>query len=471
MKARRAHVINADGSLIKRPDTVAEIIRPKRPSQRKFPWLKRLGLLVGIVFLVYVGIVGAKVLGVIGEIHVNNEGSTAPFLKFPKITPEALAGEGDGRINILLLGIVGKTHTAGSLADTIILVSIDPTNNKIAILSIPRDLYVTYPKPLSGQGKINAIHAYGEEPQRKIAGGGPEMMKKEVAQILDVPVHYFVRVDFDGFKKLVDTLGGVTVNVEKAIYDPLYPAPNMIDYSPFKISAGIHELDGDTALKFVRSRETTSDFDRAHRQQQIISAIKEKSLSLGVLSNPKKIVDILSVLGQHVKTDLTTSEMERLVKIVKDIQKENILSKVLDNGPDGPLVSENNGAYVLVPRSGDYKEIQKIAHEIFVDPFLDNEKATIAVQNASGVAGKGIEVSTLLKEYTYTVNNTVTASKVSKQSMIYDTSNGKKPATIELLKKRLGMSVSTTVPSDIQATTPNEDIIIVVGESYVVSKK
>jgi len=135
------------------------------------------------------------------------------------------------------------------------------------------------------------------------------------------------------------------------------------------------------------------------------------------------------------------------------------------------LVSENNGAYVLVPRSGDYKEIQKIAHEIFVDPFLDNEKATIAVQNASGVAGKGIEVSTLLKEYTYTVNNTVTASKVSKQSMIYDTSNGKKPATIELLKKRLGMSVSTTVPSDIQATTPNEDIIIVVGESYVVSKK
>lgn len=471
MKVRRAHVINSDGSPIKRPDAVAEIIRPKRPSERRFSWLKRLSLFLGVALLIYGGVVGAKFIGLLGEISVKNEGSSAPFFKFPKITPEALAGEGEGRINILLLGIGGKTHTAGGLADTIILVSIDPNNSKIAVLSIPRDLYVTYPKPLTGQGKINAIHVYGEEPQRKISGGGPEMMKKEVAEILDVSVHYFVRIDFEGFKKLVDTLGGISVNVEKAIYDPLYPAPNMIDYSPFKISAGVHELDGDTALKFARSRETTSDFDRAHRQQQIISAIKDKSLSLGVLSNPKKIIDILSVLGQHVKTDLTASEMERLVKIVKDVSHDHISSKVLDNGPDGPLVSENNGAYVLVPRTGNYTELQRIAHEIFVDPFLDSEKATIAVQNASGVAGKGIEVSTLLKEYTYTVKSTVTASKTSKQSVIYDASQGTKSATVELLKKRLNMTVITTIPDDVRATSPNEDIIINVGENYVIPKK
>lgn len=471
MKPRRAHVVNPDGTMIKQPDPVAEIIRPKRPSQRRFPWLKRIAQCIGLVVLVYAGVVGAKVFGVIGEISVKNEGSAAPFFKFPKITSEALAGEGEGRINILLLGIGGKTHTAGGLADTIILVSIDPKNNKVALLSIPRDLYVTYPKPLSGQGKINAIHVYGEEAQRKIPGGGPELMKKEVAEILDVPVHYFARVDFDGFKKLVDALGGVTVTVEKAIYDPLYPAPNMIDYSPFKISAGVHELDGETALKFARSRETTSDFDRAHRQQQIISAIKDKSLSLGVLTNPKKIIDILSILGQHVKTDLTTSEMERLVKIVKDVSQDNISSTVLDNGPDGPLVSENNGAYILVTRTGNYKEIQKIAHEIFTNPELDSEKATIAVQNASGVAGRGIEVSTLLKEYTYTVTSTVTASKIAKESAIYDASAGKKPATIELLKKRLNLNVRTVIPSDLTAQTPHEDIIIVVGEDYVVPKK
>lgn len=468
---RRAHIINSDGSPLKRPDPVAEIIRPKRYGLKRKSWFKRILFIIGALILIYVGIIGAKVLGVVNKINVKNQSGASPLFKFPKITPEVLAGEGDGRINILLMGMGGSNHPGGDLTDTIMVASVDPKNNKIALLSIPRDLYVTYPKPMYGQGKINSVNAYGDQQKSKIPGGGPAMLKTEVSTILDLPIHYFIRADFSGFKNLVDTLGGVTVNVEKPINDTLYPAADMIHYDPFYLSAGVHQMNGDIALKFARSRETTSDFDRAHRQQQLLSAIKEKAMTIGVVANPKKIIDILNILGNHIQTDLTTTEMERLTSIIIKIPKDNILSQVLDNSPTGPLVSQTTaeGAYILLTKSGNYKEVQKIAHEIFTDPYIQDENAIVAVQNGSGVSGQGTDVATLLKDYNYDVVETVSTAKPIKQSVIYDLTQGKKPITIELMKKRLGFPVIISTPSSIKNITPKADIIVVVGQDYVAS--
>ena len=443
-----------------------DFIVTKRPSQKK-SWSKTIIKLIFWGLFLYFAIIGVKALSAYTNISVKNEGLKSPFLKLPKITSEVLAGEGDGRINILLIGIGGEKHTkGGNLADTIIIASIDPNNKKVAILSIPRDLQITLPKPLLGYEKINAVHALGEQESKKISGGGPQLLKKTVSIILDLPIHYFIRIDFEGLKKIVDTLGGITVAVEKPISDPLYPAPNLIDYEPFKINAGEQKLNGSTALKYVRSRQTTSDFDRAKRQQQVLMAIKDKSLTIGVLSNPKKVFELISALGKHIKTDLQAIEMERLLSLLKDIDSTSIINKVLDNDSDGPLMSTNNGGYYLVPKTGNFKEVQAIAHSIFTDPYISQENASIAIQNGSNKTGKGNEVADMLKRYNYKIDSIVTSPLNSATTYIYDMTKGNKKITVGLLKKRLNAAVKTKINSDIIKATPNADIIIVIGDDY-----
>ena len=127
------------------------------------------------------------------------------------IQPSALKGEGDGRINIMLLGIGGDGHKAGNLADSIIMASIDPFANEAAMLSIPRDMYVTIPGYYDT--KVNAAHALDED-DPDLEGGGIELMKQTLEEILDISIHYYIRVDFQGFVEAIDNIGGIPVNLE-----------------------------------------------------------------------------------------------------------------------------------------------------------------------------------------------------------------------------------------------------------------
>lgn len=458
--------MEADSSL----DQKNDIIKIKRPGKRKKSFLK----IAGVVLLLMVisgFFYGARVFSALRQISVKNESGSSPFFKFSQINPNALSGEGDGRINILLIGIGGAKHkSGGNLADSIIVASIDSQNKSMALLSIPRDLLVTLPKPLSGKDKINAVHSLGEQKISLIPGGGPVLLKTTVSQVLDLPIHYFIRIDFDGFKDIIDKLGGIDVFVEKAIYDSYYPATNLVDYDPFKISEGKQHLDGKTALKYARSRETTSDFDRARRQQQVLGSIKDKSLTIGVLSNPKKILDIFGLVGQHIRTDMQTRELERLISIIKDIPQDKIVNKVLDNGPDGPLKSFSDNGYYLTPKSGDFNEIQRIAHEIFTDPYLNEEKAKIVVYNGSSKSGQGQEVSTMLKSYNYNIVKTDKLPSTFNKTTIYDLSDGKKKFTLNLIKKRLHATIGSEIPAEFESDS-GADIIVVIGEDYSASKK
>ncbi|MBI3495130.1 LCP family protein [Candidatus Berkelbacteria bacterium] len=427
-------------------------------------WLKRSILMIGLL------LVGALIFYVLSatsnlsKIIVQNTGRKSPILA--GIRNHGLQGEGDGRINILLLGIGGANHPGGLLTDTIMLLSIDPVNHKAAFITIPRDLAVTYPKPLTGAGKINNVHAYGEEQKSKIPGGGPQLMKQAVADVFDIPVHYFIRIDFQAFQKLVDAVGGVTITVDKPLYDPLYPAPNMVDYEPFSLSAGVQTLDGKTALKYARSRETTSDFDRSRRQIQILEALKQKAFTFGILSNPRKINDIARILGDRVRTDLSVSEIEQLVGIVTQI-KEKPIAKIFDTGEGSPLTSTQgeNGAYLVVPKSGNFAEIQRIAHQIFTDPYLALEKATIEVRNGSGSPEISTELEAQLKSYGYQVVKIADAKDVVSQTTIYDFTRGNKSYTIDFLKKRLNAAVVAD-PNNTVKRTSNADILVHIGADY-----
>ncbi len=343
--------------------------RPSAASRRiRFGLWTVLGLvLLGLAWL------GVTAYATYQKVSDPTTGSS-PFLKYfgQAVQPEQLKGEGDGRINILLIGIGGTGHPGGTLADTIMVASIDPINKKLAMLSIPRDLRVSLPN--GGTGKINSVHSIGESAE---SGSGPQVLMDTVEKVLDLPIHYYARIDFSGFEKFIDALGGVTIDVPKALNDPLFPADDMIHYAPFSVKAGTQTMNGLTALKYARSRETTSDFDRAARQQLIILAVREKALSANVLANPQKLSELAGILGDHVRMDMTLTDVQHLLEIVKDIDRSQVVSKVLDNSADGPLMSVSENGYYLVPKTGNFKEVQRIAHELFTDPNLVKERAKI----------------------------------------------------------------------------------------------
>lgn len=421
----------------------------KFKKKKKKSWKKRIILTLLVIFLVGGSVVGAKAYMLAKKMF---QGGAAPGL-LGFLGQGQLKGEADGRINILLLGMGGGDHPGGTLTDTIMVASIKPATNEVAMLSVPRDLYVNVDG--YGKDKINAAHALGE--QKKYPGGGIALSKETVNKTLDLPIHYTVRVDFEGFSKLVDAVGGVDIDVEEDLYDPFYPDGN------YSVKKGMHHMDGKAALKYARSRETTSDFDRAKRQQKIIVAVKEKVLSASTLTNPQKMNDILNVLGDHIKTDMQIWEAQKLGTMFQKVDKNKIVNRVLDNSADGPLESSNAyGMYTLVPKTGNFKEIQAIAKNIFTDSALRGEAAKIQILNAAGVSGQAKKTADSMSGLGLKIEDMSNAKEVSTTTVIYDHSNGTKPKTIEFLEKKF--CVKATQKAD---ETGLYDITVSVGKDQL----
>lgn len=432
----------------------------------RFRFSRKTGVLLVTALLVAV-VAGVTIKAVMASqrIVTKNNGGGAPALQ-GDIDPTKLKGEGDGRINILLLGVGGGNHNGGTLSDTIMVASIDPVNKTVAMLSIPRDLYVKIPG--YGYGKINTANS----------AGGPELAKEVVGQVLDLPIHYYMQADFAGFKQAVDAVGGVDINNTTKLYDPEYPCDNDRGYCTFNLPIGQYHLDGQTALKFARCRHGScgNDFGRAARQQQLLVALRDKALKASTLTNPVKLSGLIDSVGDHVRTDLQIKELQKLATIVKDIDISKATNKVLDNGPDGLLVS-GDGKYagagsILLPRAGDfdYSEIQELAHSIFVDGYIEKEKAVISLENATAKDGFGGLVAKQLTAYSYDINEVTTAPETQATSTIIDYSNGKKPYTVKYLEDRFHVkAVRQTRPTLVDGTTSDTDIVIIVGSDYRVT--
>lgn len=452
-KGRRVTLPVADDSA-----TAPQFAPSSKPSGlmaklRASSWRQRIILTLGAL-VVATGLFFVTKVALAARRIIAHPSGGAPALN-GNIDPTKLKGEGDGRINILLLGIGGKGWDGPYLSDTIMVVSIDPRTKDVAMLSVPRDLYVKIPGTRTWS-KINAADAFGEEKQ---AGGGPDLARQTVESVLGIPIHYYMRVDFSGFKKAVDSVGGVDINVDKPLYDPYYPG------STVNIKAGYQHMDGSLALKYARSRKTTSDFDRAARQQKILIALKDKALSLKTLSNPAKIAGLIDAFGESIRTDLQLSEMKKLVEIAGGIDSSKITNKVLDTSPGGLLVFGDvpGAGSIEVPAAGigNYSAIQAYAHSIFADSYIKDENATIEVDNGSGVNGMATSVGNLLKSYNYNVVSVVTAPQPSAQTIIYDYTGGKKPYTINYLEKRFSVKSQQMTRG---ASDP--DIRIIVGANY-----
>lgn len=299
----------------------------------------------------------------------------------------ALRGEDEGRINILLLGMGGEGHQGKDLTDTIMLISIDPENYRSALLSIPRDLYVNIPKTKS-KTKINAVYAYGLRNKKDRPVESLESLKDVVKKVTGQEVDYYVALDFEGFKKIIDELGGINVEVKEDIYDPRYPGPNY-SYETFQIKKGFHHLDADTALKYARVRHTKGgDFSRAARQQQVITAAKKKALSLETILNPIKIIGLLDVLSDHLKTDIALSEIPSFVDLAKNVDTSRTSRFVLDAWQKDSLLAASHAyfgrqrAFILVPKAKNYSQVHELSTNIFDLEVLKRRKEELKKENA-----------------------------------------------------------------------------------------
>ena len=254
--------------------------------------------------------------------------------------------DGESRFTILAMGLDRRPGEQGIAfrTDTMMLLSIDPVNQSVGILSIPRDLYVAVPGYGQPQ-RVNSPMVLGEITQ---PGYGPKLAMQTVQYNFGIRVHDYLLVDFNAFIGLVDTIGGIDIELDYNISDPQYPDMNY-GYDPFYLRAGNHHLDGLTALKFARTRHGSSDFERAVRQQQVLYAIRDRVLSLELL--PQLIVqapNLLNALQDNVYTDLTLDQMIRLALYGKDIPAENIRTGVVNQSYSTPWMTED-GRAVLVP--------------------------------------------------------------------------------------------------------------------------
>ena len=371
-----------------------------------------------------------------------------------------LKGEDKDRINILLLGIGGKNHDGGLLTDTIILASLKPSEKKVSLVSIPRDLAI--PVENMGWQKINSINAFAEA---KNPGSGGLALSQTVSDIFQTPIDYYLTLDFAGFEKIIDDLGGIKVNVENPFDDYRYPilgnedAPWDQRWEHLHVEKGEQIMSGSLALKYVRSRHASgaegSDFARSRRQQKVLEAVKEKVMSLSTIFNPSLIYKIIKDVNDNYSTNLKIWEMVKLWGMAKEIKSPNIYNRVLDNSPGGLLIDTVgvDGAFLLSPKSGDFSEIQYLVNNIFTDaPVADKEKvkqekATIEVRNGTWINGLANKAALDLEKYGFDVVRVGNSNQQNFQkSVIYDLTYGAKIQALTVLKNKIGANVALGMP-------------------------
>jgi len=355
-------------------------------------------IVLGIILLIFAGILW-KAGSVLNKVSTGGGILSTIARSLPGVD-NTLKGEEEGRINILLLGMRGENVDGGGLlADTIMVVSIKPAEKKVAMVSIPRDLYVTVPGENYSQ-KINYVYFHGEERDKN--GGGIEDMEKIISEITGQEIHYAITINFAGFEELVDAIGGVKVHLDESFTEPLQfheekvcdgdnggvftvPSGNYeykkndngkivasypLCYNSheecggvFTLPAGDQVLDGEKALCYVRARVTSSDFDRARRQQEVLKQIKKTAFSVSTLTDFSKVNDIIDSLGNNTKTDLAGWEMNRLFEIYREMGDDiSITNKVLENSEEGLLYSHEGDerGYILFPRGDNYDQIKAL---------------------------------------------------------------------------------------------------------------
>lgn len=454
--------------------------RARRSNKPKRRWGRIMLLLVALI-IAGASVFGYRILAAGNRISVAEESILGQLKDLLFSSGNQLAGEDENRINILLLAIGGEGHKGENLADTIMVASIRPQDGDVALLSIPRDLFVQVPDQ-DYYTKINAVHAYGEAQKED---HGPELLQEKVEEITGQKIHYYARVDFTAFKTIVDAVGGVNISIENEFYDY---------WHKISFPAGTEKMNGERALAYVRARYVEGpeggDFKRAARQQQVLLALREKVFSINTAVDFGAVNEILNSLSENIRTDMQLWEMKRFFELARLLDKESVHSVVLTTGHNGVLVGgteilDGTPASILKTRTGDYSEIQSIAANIFSDEVSKTiaassqpsgapaqeatpapeasqaAKPTVEIRNGTNINGLAASSRDELTSDGYEVVDIGNAASRSiEKTIIYQISNTAADGT-QTLAEKLSASASVGLPEN-EAKT-EADILIILG--------
>ncbi len=344
-------------------DKRRRIISKAKRRLLRHVWLIRVGLI--IAFLTGIFLLILLVGFILGKTRFGAYFSLASdFIFTPKEKIEII----DGKTNILILGKGGSGHEAPDLTDTIIFASVGhpetaefqklDNDSTVNLISLPRDIWIP-----ELRAKLNSIYYWGNEKQEN---GGIVLAKSVAEQIAGQPVHYGVVIDFEGFEYVIDVLGGVEVEIENSFVDEKFPIEGREDdecdgdpeflcrYETLHFVQGRQLMDGETALKFARSRNAEgdegTDFARAARQEKIISAIKDKALTKEIMLSPKKLLELKDVAEKYIETDIDMPAVVILARRMLEA-RENVSSQVLSEEflVNPPKSYRYDNLYVFIP--------------------------------------------------------------------------------------------------------------------------
>lgn len=369
-----------------------------------------------------------------------------PEIRAPVILPDWQGGE---RINVILLGIDQRDdeRVEFSRADTVLIVSVDPVSKSAVMISMPRDLWVSIPG--YGAERINVAHVYG----------GPALLQRTVEANFGLKAPYYARINFRGFEQMVDTMGGVIVDVERPIKDDEYPTEDY-GYQRIYIPPGPQLMDGKVALQFARSRHSENDFGRARRQQRLLVAMRDRGLQLNMLP---KVPALVGQVQQTVTTNLSATELLALAKLASEIDREKITNLVIDTEYADAFIGDG-GANLLRPR---LPQIRRVLQEMLPAPAANGRQDVakgMRVEILNGTTRPGLAARTgeLITQQGFQVVRVDTADRTNYEETVILTFNSRTQA---------GDAVATALklpPSAVRAGSGQStvDVRIILGRNY-----
>ena len=390
----------------------------------------------------------------------------------------AVAVEHLGRVNFLLLGYGGPGHDGPYLTDSMMVVSAQTETHQLAMISIPRDLWIAIPTNRSGLNwttKINGAYSIGfddstfpyKDARFRGALGGGNLSSEMVHRVTGLPIQYWIAVDFDGFRKVVDSVGGIDLTVPETLDDPYYPLGETSGYTHIHFNAGWQHMNGEQALEYARSRETTSDFDRSRRQQLILLAVRRKVLSIDGIP---KLFGLMDALQSHVRTNMDLLTLRKFADLVGHLDDVHTARVSVDN-TNFLYTSHYGGQYILLPHDPGYAGLHHYLDQVFSDPEITVEGAP--VQFVDGTYSYGLSTRTmadlLTQLWSWTGMKTVPRADAPRhnyvQTEVHDYSGGQAPATVAFLAGFFNARMVTeTGPSPSGAS-----VVVIVGRTFAQS--
>lgn len=383
--------------------------------------------------------------------------SITPTPEFtPTPLPTVAAAASDDVVNILLIGLDSKHNLRGQNTDVIIVVSVNKKTKQVSMLSIPRDLWVYI--PTYGWSRINVAHKVGY--RTSYPDRGPGLLMDTIEMNLGIPLNHWVRVDFQGFRHVVDELGGVDMTVSCPI-NLRYKPPDSTEEEEMLLEPGVYHMDGATALRYVRTRRGGTDFDRAQRQHQFLRAMWDQTKSPDLVL---KIPGLWSALTDSFTTDLELGDVLSLAPVALEIKPQRIRSRYI--GPNHTKDWTNaEGWQVLLPR---YDRIQQVVASLYAPPSakedeVEGEGARIQVQNGTYRQQLAQIAADQLRWQGFTIADTGLADDPNyEQTQIIVFHD--KPKAVESLTQLLEVKPQNVI----YQLDPNQpaDLLIILGNDY-----